>query len=84
MNSRLIQAICQQLAQAFESKNIPQRQVYDSLQFTEYSEKDLPIFIGDLIDKAQEYDLTMVSTHAPPHQLASLVQDCLLYTSRCV
>ena len=75
MNSRLIQAICQQLAQAFESKNIPQRQVYDSLQFTEYSEKDLPIFIGDLIDKAQEYDLTMVSTHAPPHQLASLVQD---------
>lgn len=85
MNSRLIQAICQQLAQAFESKDIPQREVYDSLHLTEYAEKDLPLFLGDLISKAREYDLTMVSSHAPPHQLAFLVQDAqypILYFER--
>lgn len=75
MNSRVIQAICQQLAQAFESKVIPQREVYDSLHLTEYAEQDLPIFLSDLIGKAREYDLTMVSSHAPPSQLASLVQE---------
>ncbi len=75
MNSRLIQAICQQLAFAFESKNIPQREVYDSLHLTKYSQKDFPIFLGDLITKAREYDLTLVSSHAPAQQLAALVQE---------
>ena len=75
MNSRLIQAICQQLSLAFESKYIPQHEVYDSLHLTEYTEKDLPLFLGDLIAKAQAYGLTMVSSHAPPHQLASLLQN---------
>ncbi len=77
MNSRLIQAICQQLTLAFESKNIPQREVYDSLHLTDYSEKDLPIFLGDLIAKAQAYDLTMMSSHTAPQQLTSLLQDAL-------
>lgn len=75
MNSRLIQAICQQLALDFESKNIPQREVYDSLHLTEYSEKDLPLFLGDLITKARDYDLTLVSSHAPARELASLVRE---------
>ncbi|GHB64931.1 peptidase domain-containing ABC transporter [Persicitalea jodogahamensis] len=75
MNSRLIQAICQQLALVFESKNIPQREVYDSLHLTQYAQKDLPIFLGDLISKAREYDLTLVSSHAPAQQLATLVQE---------
>lgn len=75
MNSRLIQAICQQLALAFESKNIPQREVYDSLHLTEYPEKDLPLFLGDLITKARDYDLTLVSSHAPARELASLVRE---------
>ena len=85
MNSRLIQAICQQLALAFESKRIPQREVYDSLHLTEYTEKDLPLFLGDLITKARAYDLTLVSSYAEPRQLASLVQEAqypILYIER--
>ena len=38
MNSRLIQAVCQQLAQAFESTNTSQREEYDSLHLIEYVE----------------------------------------------
>ncbi|WP_373516022.1 peptidase domain-containing ABC transporter [Persicitalea sp.] len=74
MNSRLIQAICQQIALAFDLKNIPQREVYDSLHLTQYADKDLPIFLGDLITKAREYNLTLVSSHAAVHQLDALVQ----------
>lgn len=75
MNSRSIQAICQQLASVFELKNIPQREVYDSLHLTEYSQKDLPLFLGELISKAREYNLTLVSSHIAPPQLDTLVRE---------
>ncbi len=87
MNSRLIQAICQQLATVFESKDIPQREVYDSLHLTEYTDEELPLFIGDLIQKARAYGLTLISSHTAPSQLNELVQEAdypVLYFEKTV
>ena len=75
MTSQLIQSICRQLASAFESKNIPHQEQYDSLHLTHYNEQELPLFIGDLITKARDYDLTLISSHTPAADLPALAQN---------
>ncbi len=75
MNSLLIQSVCQQLASALESKNSLLREQYDSLHLTQYDEQDLPLFIGDLITKARDYEITLISSHTPASDLPDLVRN---------
>lgn len=75
MNSNHIQSICRQLSAAFESSTTPQDFNYDSLHLIQYARQDMPLFVGDLITKAREYDLTLISSHVPTADLPYLVQD---------
>ncbi|WP_165933469.1 peptidase domain-containing ABC transporter [Arundinibacter roseus] len=75
MNSQLIHAICTQFANAFDSKNTTINENYDALHSVKYEDKDLPIFINDLIAKAREYDLTLISSHITAGNLTELIQE---------
>jgi ABC-type bacteriocin/lantibiotic exporter with double-glycine peptidase domain len=75
MNTQLIQTICNNLSAAFESKGTPIFNNYDSLNERTYSEENFPIFLNDLITKAREHDLTLISSHIEVGKLTTLIEE---------
>lgn len=75
MNTKHIQTICHTLASALQSKELAIFENYDPLNQVQYSEKDIPRFINDLITKAREYDLTLISSHIPADKLPELINN---------
>lgn len=75
MNTQLIQTICNNLSAAFESKDTPIFNNYDSLNERTYSEDNFPVFLSDLITKAREHDLTLISSHIDASKLTNLIEE---------
>jgi ABC-type bacteriocin/lantibiotic exporter with double-glycine peptidase domain len=85
MNTKLIQTICHTLASSLNTNTLSHFEVYDSINQFNYTEKDLPRFINDLITKAHEYDLTLISSHIPADKLPDLINNVnfpILYFER--
>lgn len=75
MNTILIQTICNNISAAFESRSTPIFNNYDTLNERTYTEENFPIFLNDLITKAREHDLTLISSHIPADKLTNLIEE---------
>jgi ABC-type bacteriocin/lantibiotic exporter with double-glycine peptidase domain len=85
MNTQLIQSICQTLSSSLGLKETKQPELYDAISHIHYTQKDVPLFISDLINKAKEYDLTLISSYIEVNQLNKLVNESdypILYFER--
>ncbi len=75
MNTKLLESICYRLASALQSKEVSHFEIYDSLNQRAYLVNEIALFINDLITKAREYDLTLISSHIEAKDLPLLLEE---------
>jgi hypothetical protein len=85
MNTQLLHSICQNLSTALGSKETSQLEHYDSINHIHYTQNDVPLFINDLVTKAREYNLTLISSYVEADKLRVLIREAnfpVLYFER--